>query len=106
MNHLSFSDCVLNQTDYFGGDLWRERANNLEECQKRCIEVSQCSRWTFLNMDVTGRCYMKNTSNDLMTTTLPALTGLRNSGINECGSNGKIKHWKVITYLHNFKSDI
>ena len=96
-NHLSLSDCSLNQTDYFGGDLWRERVDTLEACQNRCIEVSECKRWTFLNMDVTGRCYTKNTSYDLITTTFPALTGLRNSGNIECGSNGKIKQRSAIS---------
>lgn len=42
-------------------------------------------------MDMTGRCYMKNTTNGLMTSTLPALTGSRDSGVKKCGNNGEIR---------------
>ena len=100
---LPHLDCALPQTDYYGGDLWRERAETLKECGKRCLKVPGCKKWTFRNDEMTGRCYMKNISDNLMTTKLSALTGSRDSGVKKCGNNGKIQIIKTViklTYLN------
>ena len=87
--------CSLPQTDYYGGDLWNDRVDTLKECEKSCLEASECKKWSFLNNSTFGRCYLKKTSDEWMTTKLTrdryALTGRRDSGMDKCGSNGRIK---------------
>ena len=90
--------------DYYGGDLTRGRVDSLKECGNWCSQHSECKRWSYLEEDVAGRCYVnKNASIGLLADNVFSITGFRDSRLEKCGNNGKIGLQKAIYHLYNLK---
>ena len=90
--------------DYYGGDLTRGRVDSLKDCGNWCSKHSECKRWSYLEEDVAGRCYVnKNASIGLLADNVFSITGFRDSRLEKCGNNGKIGIQKVISHLYDLK---
>ena len=85
------SDCVYPGIDFSFGDFSGGKANNVQECESRCKDHSECKRWTFWMPDEFGNCYLKKQDSNLYAEfCLWCISGFQNSNLDVCGDNGKI----------------
>lgn len=85
----TFLDCISQGLDHNGGDIWKERTRNAEECGNRCKHHTGCRKWTFAKYSHYGNCYIKKDSNTPINPCLACITGFRSSGSVRCGDDGK-----------------
>lgn len=82
-------DCVLYDTDHYGGDIRLELFNKYNDCKKSCEQDSQCKRWTFRDRKNQGHCYLKAKTSNTLKSCRHCVTGLKNSGHVRCSKRGK-----------------
>ena len=91
LEYFSGSKCIWNDHDFVGGDLWSHSTRNATSCKKKCAAWEKCKKWTFLQSELSGKCYLKKTSHSIPRDFCEGCkTGFRNSVMQKCGLNGKI----------------
>ena len=82
-------DCILYDTDHYGGDIRLELFNEYTDCKKACERDTACKRWTFRNRKDHGpNCYLKETTSNTLTSCRHCVTGLKSSGHVRCSNKG------------------
>ena len=88
---FSESECIWDDHDFVGGDLFSHSTLDHINCKKRCDEWEKCKKWTFLQSEFSGKCYLKKKSHSIPRDFCEGCkTGFRNSVMQKCGLNGKI----------------
>ena len=91
IKYFSESECIWIDHDFVGGDLWSHSTANATNCKKKCDAWEKCKKWTFLQSEFSGKCYLKKKSHSIPRDFCEGCkTGLGNSVMQSCGLNGEI----------------
>ena len=82
------SPCTLEDYDFLGGDLWKTKARDAEECQMECDKYNVCKKWTFYDSKSDGKCYLKKINGTIqMQRCYQCMTGFGSDVNKQCGND-------------------